>query len=57
MEEDDCLSDELADDEDREDAGDDWECAFPGECLMSYQAHQRWECCTVEMMEAMEQEQ
>jgi hypothetical protein len=30
---------------------DEWECAFPGECLAIDPHHQRWECYTVEMAE------
>jgi hypothetical protein len=45
------FDDELGDD--HEDDGDDWECAYPGECLMGYADHMRCECHTVEDMEEM----
>jgi hypothetical protein len=34
-----------------EDEEEDWSCAFPDECLMSYTDHLRDECYTVEMYE------
>jgi len=37
-------------DEDNE----DWECAYPGECLMGYADHLRCECYTVEDAEEMD---
>jgi hypothetical protein len=40
---------------DREPEDDDWDCAYPGECLMGYCDHMRHECYTVEDMEEMGQ--
>lgn len=38
--------------EDDEDDQEDWECAFPGQCLMPDPLHHRSECHTVEDAEA-----
>lgn len=39
-------------DEGMEDDQEDWECAFPDECLMPSPLHHRSECYTVEDAEA-----
>jgi len=37
-----------------EEMEDDWECAFPGECLMGYADHLSCECYTIEDAEEMD---
>lgn len=36
------------DEEDADHAEEQWECAYPGECLMPSMVHHRSECFTVE---------
>ena len=38
--------------DDEEDGAEQWECAYPGECLMPGMGHHRSECFTVEDAEA-----
>lgn len=47
---------QIVDDFDRDDSAEDdeedWECAYPGKCLMPGMGHHRSECHTVEDAEA-----
>lgn len=43
--------------DDDEDDEEEWECAYPGECLMPGLGHHRSECYTAEDMEAYYAEQ
>jgi len=49
---------QIVDDFDPEDDEDDddeqWECAYPGECLMPGMGHHRCECYTIEDAEEMD---